>query len=680
MKDYLMLSAARPRWAYVADVLLAKAVTADSRSFDCAARVNVFLQSWQVSLSSMVRLPEYLRLMIRLARKFEVRFDALDPSDEIKDALPLWRHFGLSDDTRHASSKSTKCLMTSHNVMKVGQACRVVTKLHSIGVPSAHRPSNRCLCADCAVDRAAGCDNPHRCAMAARKMLDKLCPRWAAGPLRVADGLSLTGRRKQKNVDNGLINGRVLFDPSVLARLPLACHFRVFTWGRDRDAAVVQRPPSGITVRGEEVEVYTDGSCDNNGAANAVAAGGVWFGLNNAQNVSSLVPGMAHSNQVAELFAVSMAAVVVPPFAPLHIVTDSKYVLKGLTEHSRKWEAEGWHGVANAAAIRDALARLRARSAPTTLRWVKGHAGDPGNEGADMLAKDAVRARKRMRMPPAPLKFVASGVAFIAVSQKLAYGIIKRTKKPDCRHTTRKNLDKASEAVYSVSGIRPTDAAIWCGVWKLDADRPVRAFWWKMLHGAHKIGAYWNNISNCTDRAYCKYCGALETMSHILIECNVPWRVALWTEAVDLLEKRGVLVGQISFGHILALSVFVPPKRGTQSSSSADVRLTRIVLAELMYLSWVLRCEWTIGKEGDMGRIFSVSEVLNRWYWRINRRLRFDVLLARRAKGGQVPLKDVVQATWRGLISCSGSEPADWMSLSEVLVGRTGAAVRRGVG
>ncbi|KAI0718700.1 hypothetical protein C8T65DRAFT_540700, partial [Cerioporus squamosus] len=240
----------------------------------------------------------------------------------LKDALPLWRHFALADDTRHAMSKSVRCLMKSHGVLEVGQACRVVTRLNSIGAPSAHRPTSMCYCADCANDKAAGCDNPHRCALTARKLLQKLCPRWAASSLSVPDGLSLTVRRVQKNADNILDDGRVLFDPSVRARMPIAAHFRVFNVDECRDVAVVKRPPRGITVLDEETEVYTDGSCDKNGSANAIAAGSVWFGPNDARNVSSLVPGSAHTNQVAELFAVSIAAAVVPPFAALHIVTD----------------------------------------------------------------------------------------------------------------------------------------------------------------------------------------------------------------------------------------------------------------------------------------------------------------------------------------------------------------------
>ncbi|KAI0718701.1 hypothetical protein C8T65DRAFT_545937, partial [Cerioporus squamosus] len=135
-----------------------------------------------------------------------------------------------------------------------------------------------------------------------------------------------------------------------------------------------------------------------------------------------------------------------------------------------------------------------------------------------------------------------------------------------------------------------------------------------------------------------------------------------------LLDKRSIPVDQMSFGHILAIGVLVLPMASARQSP-ADVRLARIVLAELMYLTWVLRCEWTIGMDGDMASIFSVTEVLNRWYWRINRRLRLDVLRARKAKKRAVPHKDLVLATWRGLISCTGDEPVEWMSLSEVLVG-----------
>ncbi len=679
MKEYLNLSGARPRWAAVADVIFAHAVTADSRSLDRDVRVNMFLQSWRVSLASSSTIPSYLLSMMKTACKYNARFDAIDPSNELKDALPFWRHFGLSDESRTIVSKSVRCLLVAHGVRNVGEASKAAARLHGIGEVRGHRPVISCECRDCVKDRNDGCDNPHRCAVASRRMLERLCPRWTSERRAPADGLSLTVRRKCLNREREARDERVVFDPTIQARLPLANHFRVFSGMNGRDSTVVRRPPRGISVQEEAVEVYTDGSCNGNGTATAVAAAGVWFGPGNARNVSSLVPGILQSNQTAELFAVSLAVNAVPPFAPLHIVTDSKYVFRGLTEYRRVWEDQGWLNVANVKLVRETLARLRARSAVTSLRWVKGHSGDVGNDGADALAKEAVRTKRRVLLPAAPLQFVADGAAMSEMSQKLAYKFVRRSMPSMDRETTLKNVYIAREAVKEMAGVRPHEAALWLSIWKLDADRPVRAFWWKMLHGAHRVGSYWTHINGYTDRALCRYCGGLETMEHILLACGSPWRMALWAEVVGLLEKRGLSIDHLEFGNVLSIGLLVLPKDGKQAQP-ADVRLSRMILTEMMYLIWLLRCEWTIEREGDLARTFSVTEVLNKWYWRINRCLRMDVMMVKKSKSKGPPLKDVVLETWRGLLSCRGDEPEDWMSLTEFLVGRSGGAARRGVG
>ncbi|KAI0705073.1 RnaseH-domain-containing protein, partial [Cerioporus squamosus] len=353
----------------------------------------------------------------------------------------------------------------------------------------------------------------------------------------------------------------------------------------------------------------------------------------------------------------------------LHIVTDSKYVLNGLTVYRRWWESQGWLGLANGGLVRATIARLRARSAPTTFRWVKGHSGVQGNEGADALAKQAVRDRKVVALPDAPLKFIAYGAALACVTQKLAYKFIRKELKVDERYTTRQNLNLAQRAIKELTGEQPLDAAVWMKTWKLETDRPVRVFWWKMLHGAYRLGSYWLNIPACSDRALCRYCGALETMEHVLCVCNSPWRVVLWSEATGLLVRRGIKPDDLSFPHLLAVGVLVLPGR-LERTLPADVRLTRIVLMEMVYLTWVVRCEWTIGKEGDLSRLITVPEILNRWYWRINRRLWIDVALAKKAARRCVAPRNLVLETWRGLISCEGEEPEDWMSSSGVLVGR----------
>ncbi|KAI0721265.1 hypothetical protein C8T65DRAFT_566283, partial [Cerioporus squamosus] len=260
--------------------------------------------------------------MIKVAKKYGVRLDVVCPSDALRDALPIWNHFALHEGSRIAATKSIKCLRAGHDVINVGDAAKAAARLHSIGMREGHRPSVQCCCPECSRDKDLGCDNPHRCALAARKILDKLRPRWAVSRNNVADGLSLTPRRLRTNHESLERHGRVLFDPSILARLPIGAHFRVFGDTECCSMAVVRRPPRGASVMAEAVEVHTDGSCVQNGSDAALAGSGVWFGPGDLRNVAALVPGLAQTNQAAELYAVSLAVASVPPFAPLHIVTD----------------------------------------------------------------------------------------------------------------------------------------------------------------------------------------------------------------------------------------------------------------------------------------------------------------------------------------------------------------------
>ncbi len=75
------------------------------------------------------------------------------------------------------------------------------------------------------------------------------------------------------------------------------------------------------------------------------------------------------------------------------LYTDSKYVMQGITEWIARWKKNGWRTAAKKPVKNDDLWR-RLDEALTPHRvdwqWVKGHAGDPGNERADQLARDAV--------------------------------------------------------------------------------------------------------------------------------------------------------------------------------------------------------------------------------------------------------------------------------------------------
>ena len=87
-----------------------------------------------------------------------------------------------------------------------------------------------------------------------------------------------------------------------------------------------------------------------------------------------------------------------PIGAAVELVSDSQYVLKGLTEWRAGWERKGWRNskgepVANLALWKQLFAAADVRR--VSVRWVRGHNGDRCNEKADALANKALALKTR---------------------------------------------------------------------------------------------------------------------------------------------------------------------------------------------------------------------------------------------------------------------------------------------
>jgi ribonuclease HI len=145
-------------------------------------------------------------------------------------------------------------------------------------------------------------------------------------------------------------------------------------------------------ARLNEVVIYTDGACKGNPGP------GGWGVLLRSPDGSEkeLCGGeLGTTNNRMEMMAVieALGALKRPCAVVLHL--DSQYVLKGITEWLVGWKAKGWKTAAKQPVKNvDLWQRLDALVATTghsiDWRWVKGHAGDPGNERADALANMGV--------------------------------------------------------------------------------------------------------------------------------------------------------------------------------------------------------------------------------------------------------------------------------------------------
>lgn len=102
------------------------------------------------------------------------------------------------------------------------------------------------------------------------------------------------------------------------------------------------------------------------------------------------------TNQIAELNAAIAGLELTPAGAVVALVSDSQYVVKGLTEWRSGWERKGFRNskgepVANMALWKRLFALADERA--VQARWVRGHAGHEHNEVADRLVAEALRTR-----------------------------------------------------------------------------------------------------------------------------------------------------------------------------------------------------------------------------------------------------------------------------------------------
>lgn len=136
----------------------------------------------------------------------------------------------------------------------------------------------------------------------------------------------------------------------------------------------------------DKVIIYTDGACSGN-----PGPGGYGTVMQFGERRKELSGGFRKTtNNRMELLAVIEGLQSLKYPCEVTVFSDSKYIVDAVNEGwAKRWQANGWKRNKRDRALNpDLWANLLKLLDihEVSMQWVKGHAGNPGNERADALA------------------------------------------------------------------------------------------------------------------------------------------------------------------------------------------------------------------------------------------------------------------------------------------------------
>ncbi|KAJ7150818.1 hypothetical protein C8R43DRAFT_951252 [Mycena crocata] len=538
LKTYLELDPEkRATWAFASDVRLAKHDLKTSKVQE-GVHVNMFTQRWSPKRNE---LPKHLKDMVNTARKYGIQFDTDNPSRDLRELLPLWHHLGEDPSKRQLNNKP-QCKPWGGN-------------------------DKLCLCEACYDNRRErGCKNPHGCAIAVQTRLRELLPKW---DLRVPQRIP-----PQREVDD--TDEVITFVPPREAQT-LTEGFRVFTKPQATIAEpeVLAAPVINTPIGEGSLTIYTGGNTSKAGSAEARSAISIWYGPDKPRNTSGRVPNdLEQSTKSAEIVGALLAVQKTAPETTLRIESSRDVTLE-------MQEDRGWIGSQNRKQTK-ALARALRQRTGLTLIAVQVE----GSHGAMEAARIARSVAGDQEAGTATLDTADQGPVGAKLSQltqALAYRGIKELRKRVSRKATNNIIGKVQEALKANFAHTPTPATIWKSIRHKDISRSIWTFLWKSMHGAHRVGKFWENIPECQERAVCQHCQETETFEHITLECSKPGQSQIWEFAREFWTRKHHKWPQLSLGSILgcSLATFSDEKNRPIPSTA---RLYRILMTESLFL------------------------------------------------------------------------------------------------
>ncbi len=206
---------------------------------------------------------------------------------------------------------------------------------------------------------------------------------------------------------------------------------------------------------------------------------------------------------------------------------------------------------------------------------------------------------------------------------------------------------------------------------RCDLSTSVRTFMWKLKHNTHKCGQYWLKIKNLEDRGLCQTCNTIESMQHIIFNCEANNCTYAWDIVKEICTLKNIPWPQ---GFDITMVMALPLLKIRSTSGKTRMGTTQLFLitaSECAFYLWKARCKRLLDdSESTQGRTPPPQETRNCMIAILNERLELDHTLTswKRYQNKALPGRLILR-TWSGTLQNEHSLPEDWLRANGVLVG-----------
>jgi ribonuclease HI len=591
----------QPLWSKIANKMLTKHSENKNTS-------GIIDWTTQMVEEHIEKLPKSLQRIVKIARKVNLGISPALPSAKLKELMPAAHHISIK---RTKYRHTADCIFKAHRVKTLSELKGLSEKTLKQIREDLRRDEEKC-------ERGG-----RKCAKKAEQILKELPEKWRIETEEEIHPLDHTPRRLKANAKLDYRKERIAFNPTIVSSDSPREELRIFrigkaqkiqAWkireGKEVQGSLVGVPPPETPrknkatkrrrIEGNDedvITIYTDGSAIRNGAENAEAGAGLWYGRDHPRNKAVKLEMVNPTNNKAELVAV-LIALQDNPDTPIEIRTDSEMVVKGLLYRAKKWEDKNWLEIKDTELWKAIIAELRKRPQITYIKWVKGHAKDEGNKEADKLANEGRSSAITISEEDIQhdKTMMEDGAKLSTLTMKEAYKMIMeaRGEKIAMTEPREHRLTKCADDIELMFKYRPKKEDILGNIKKLSLENKVKDFVWKVQLNLHKCGEYFEKMEGeWKNKAYCK-CGAIENIEHILFECDENENTQVWEQIKTWIGKKPTLTMNMST--LMGIGTLDAAARDNDSESYDNKALKREItlLAYGAWAIWKARCKRVI--------------------------------------------------------------------------------------